>query len=394
MIGPQWLESIKEVSGLDPLGVQAISISIYGYLLPGMTNVTNRLRYYTFLCWVLSNYAKKSGSAKIEDWHYYLRKSEFLFALIAEMHHCEENYSSSMVGSRTTSPLIKKEKKEVIDIAKYTKLEGPHKSYFQNPGGGFAQYYQGPMKSLKFIVDGGEIRWQLADDIAEPKEKQLGVKAAKIFDSNAHLDLFHRCVIAEQVSREQLKKMADSLCACRIETNKDEQALLLNILFDLNDQYAESGLRRRKSLRLLLNLIINDENTGLSVEEFRNICMYHYYSNGKRLKIREDETEVINFWDVYQTHEYFAFALQCLLYVFERMVKKTNGSFNEVFEEMRKEALQVDPDKVQSMAAFKRVDIGMNALLSKFITSISFSNSYDCVINLFYTSEAICIWFS
>ena len=35
MTGPQWLESIIEISGLDPLGIQAISINIYGDLLPG-----------------------------------------------------------------------------------------------------------------------------------------------------------------------------------------------------------------------------------------------------------------------------------------------------------------------------------------------------------------------
>ena len=98
MVGPQWIESISEVTGLDPLGVQAISIKIYGYLLPGMSNVTNRLRYYSFLCWVLYNYTKKDGSNSIEDWRSYIRKSEFLFSLISDVHHIDDHGYSGAYG--------------------------------------------------------------------------------------------------------------------------------------------------------------------------------------------------------------------------------------------------------------------------------------------------------
>lgn len=376
MIGPQWLESIREVSGLDPLGVQAISINIYGYLLPGMTNVTNRLRYYTFLCWVLSNYSKKIRSGSLEDWQSYLRKSEFLFALVTDMHHIDEKgYSSSVVGSRITGPLIRKDQREVINLKEYTQFDESPKRYWQNRGGGFAQYYQGPMKEMKLIVDGGPLRLQLADDVVESKEIRFGLKAANIFDLNPKLDLFHKCVTEGKVTRDQLKAMSESLCACRIDNNKDEQGLLKNLLFDLKNNYSNAGFRRRKTLTLVLNFIKNDNNKGLSVDDFRNICMYTHYPNGKKIKIEKDSLEIFEWWNIYQMHEYFAFALQCLLYVFERMTDKKNNEFDKIFLEIQKEVSKTPVGKI--LPAFKNIDFKENTSLSKFINKISPSNNDD-----------------
>ena len=35
--------------GRDPMGIQNCSITLYGQLLPGMTNQTGHIRYYSFL---------------------------------------------------------------------------------------------------------------------------------------------------------------------------------------------------------------------------------------------------------------------------------------------------------------------------------------------------------
>jgi len=66
-IEPQWLKSIQ-IGGLDQLGVQMISITLYGELLPGLTNVTDRVRYYSFYPWVLHKYAKDVRSTSRKAW--------------------------------------------------------------------------------------------------------------------------------------------------------------------------------------------------------------------------------------------------------------------------------------------------------------------------------------
>ena len=55
---PFWAENSGFMTGRDPLGIQNSSISVYGRLLPGMTNLTQRLRYYGINCWLLKEYDK------------------------------------------------------------------------------------------------------------------------------------------------------------------------------------------------------------------------------------------------------------------------------------------------------------------------------------------------
>lgn len=45
---PYWTKTGSWTMGLDPLGLQATSIRIYQSLVPNITNITNRLRYYAY----------------------------------------------------------------------------------------------------------------------------------------------------------------------------------------------------------------------------------------------------------------------------------------------------------------------------------------------------------
>ena len=56
---PQWTERSAYSLGRDPLGMQATSVRIYRSLVPGLTNVTNRLRYYSFYCWAMDLWARR-----------------------------------------------------------------------------------------------------------------------------------------------------------------------------------------------------------------------------------------------------------------------------------------------------------------------------------------------
>ncbi len=42
---PFWAENSGFMTGRDPLGIQNSSITVYAALLPGMTNLTQRLRF-------------------------------------------------------------------------------------------------------------------------------------------------------------------------------------------------------------------------------------------------------------------------------------------------------------------------------------------------------------
>ena len=48
---PEWTEYRKK-NGLDPLGMQNSSVNLYQSLLPGISNVTLRMRYYGLYAWL------------------------------------------------------------------------------------------------------------------------------------------------------------------------------------------------------------------------------------------------------------------------------------------------------------------------------------------------------
>jgi hypothetical protein len=80
---PQWTEYRKK-NGRDPLGMQTGSVNIYQHLLPGISNVTLRMRYYGLYAWLTRTYAKASGDTNPKSWQRVVRRAEALYALIAQ----------------------------------------------------------------------------------------------------------------------------------------------------------------------------------------------------------------------------------------------------------------------------------------------------------------------
>src|SRR5260370_42520314 len=73
---PNWSQPTRPSLGRDPLGIQATSVRVYRGLVPGLTNVTNRLRYYSFYCWVIRHYEEKKHSDDEAKWRVFIRRAE------------------------------------------------------------------------------------------------------------------------------------------------------------------------------------------------------------------------------------------------------------------------------------------------------------------------------
>ena len=48
--------------GLNQLGLRNASEALFASLLPGLNNVSNRIRYYSFYCWLISEFYKNRES--------------------------------------------------------------------------------------------------------------------------------------------------------------------------------------------------------------------------------------------------------------------------------------------------------------------------------------------
>ena len=70
--------------GRDPMGIQNSSIATYGCILPGLTNLTGHIRYYSLYCWLLSEYDEMERNGETEDIHQYnfIRRAELVMAFI------------------------------------------------------------------------------------------------------------------------------------------------------------------------------------------------------------------------------------------------------------------------------------------------------------------------
>lgn len=49
-------EGIKINAGLNQLGMRSIGEQLFNKLLPGLNNVSSRIRYYSFYCWLFNRF--------------------------------------------------------------------------------------------------------------------------------------------------------------------------------------------------------------------------------------------------------------------------------------------------------------------------------------------------
>jgi hypothetical protein len=65
--------------------MQNSGVKLYQTFLPGISNVTLRMRYYGLFAWLCDIYGRRIGDTNPERWKRFVRRSEALYALIA--HH-------------------------------------------------------------------------------------------------------------------------------------------------------------------------------------------------------------------------------------------------------------------------------------------------------------------
>ena len=72
MTYPDWTERVTGLSshrGLWPLGLEPVGFSFARQLLPGLTNVTTNIRYYSFFCWAFWTFEKHLRDRGTAEFH-------------------------------------------------------------------------------------------------------------------------------------------------------------------------------------------------------------------------------------------------------------------------------------------------------------------------------------
>ena len=159
-----WLERDRHIiKGLDHLGVQVVSANLYTLLLPGITNVTDRARYYSFYPWVVDRYARSGPVKRGRDaWRTWVRRFDFAFCMASVAHEIDSDSfdaaATAVVGADTARGLLRgAHKNAIVDVRSAAELDASGKvpkkdAYFQNNEGGLGQYYKGSLRDLGLIV--------------------------------------------------------------------------------------------------------------------------------------------------------------------------------------------------------------------------------------------------
>jgi hypothetical protein len=340
-IRTDWVKPPIETGGLDHLGVQAPCIQIYSQLLPGITNVTDRARYYSFYLWLLNEFEKKSWRQK-DELVQQLRKADCLFSLIS-IRHGQLNSSSavhdgSAVGSNTLKPLLSRlEAGKSICLSDYTHFNDNDKTrYFKNPFGGLGQYYFGVLYELKLMAGASVNSATLI--------KQTGAKIANAMSLGVAGDAFMQVLESDEVTVTNLDALS-SFCHCQLSHSEKEATLLIDVMREgwpaiaddaENSESVEgevANTARARSLALFIKLagVCATQGKKFDVDSFRGLIYSQYDLEQQMLEYSESLTPVAHHWQVYQRNEALAVAMQGLFFTMLRAADLHAGSINQRF---------------------------------------------------------------
>lgn len=263
-----WVKPPHGITGQDHLGVRAPCEGIYKQLLPGITNVTDRARYYSFYPWLLWAFEQHNGKLKRQPFFHTLRRADCLFTLIAGWHDSNGGKNSrihnSMIGAKTLFPAV--EEGESLRLSTYATTDETGQRYFKNVHGGLGQYYLGSLREVGLMLGGSH-----GEDITYTTER--GLVLAQAFDAGVERRRFFEVLEADKVTIDILEEL-QSFCACRLAENEPERQALAELFFNRQGAFYDEhgGERRRSSLMLLLNLAMSVEQS-LDARLFR-ACAY------------------------------------------------------------------------------------------------------------------------
>ena len=323
-----WVKQPTPAVGHDHLGSQAPCIYLYGRLLPGITNVTDRARYYSFYPWFFWAYEKEFSHIDWEEVVDRFRKADCLFTLIALRHagqtdQDEDNHGIAMVGRDTLGKVINE---KTIFLATYATRESDNPNrYFKNKLGGLGQYYLGTLKDFGILVGNSRTGVQYF------KERTQDI--AEAMDRGVNRALFFETLKNDKVTSEDLDALS-SFCPCQLSVSATaEQTTLVDLFFDRSNIFEKEGLQRRLTLSLMLHLINalerDEGQEPIRFEQFlfRAAVYTGHLQNETLWTIPEVLKSTRQAWGIYQKNEMLSVACQGIFWVVLNTIYESEAVF-------------------------------------------------------------------
>ncbi len=309
----RWTKPPKQSGGRDHLGVQAPAMSIYGRLLPGITNVTDRARYYSFYPWLIWALEQDGHKQYNDDFVDSFRKADCLFTLIASSHEREVNHdhaahTAATVGSSSLyQPAVDLEAGGTLELSAYALLGESPSRYFKNKLGGLGQYYLGVLSELGILNGDSRNGVQYT--------KPYGVEIARAMDEGVDRERFLSVVRANQVNDDDLKALSD-FCPCSLAGNRSEREILRQLFFVRDQYFSEEALPRRRTLQVVAYLhdLCTRNGLELTQEAFRGLVYAGALPDQTALGLPGYLAHTVQRWRFYAEQELLSLATQGLFY--------------------------------------------------------------------------------
>jgi hypothetical protein len=308
-IYPFWGASINLITGLDPLSLQTTSEASYATMLPGISNLTNRLRYYGFYCWLLNFYFKKEKKGNSTEQFKFIRRAELMVAIIMQS---ERKEVLQITGSNFADNLINSLTGKYFDLAAGADKDDNDKAvYWKYSSGAFGQYYYGAMRALSLVVaatnDDGDVIYNITQP--NPRQKVSGKQLADAFDQTLNLeskDLLYNNIKKGILYEDDISELIKYFAIDKVYTNSSEWALYVDMLLDKDEPSQEMEenctFHRRETILELLKLAKQNNN-----EYNWQLFLLKAYEF-KLGTLTEPVSETMIGWYTYKFNEYYQYA--------------------------------------------------------------------------------------
>ena len=386
-ITTSWVKPPLAIGGLDHLAVQAPCISLYGRMLPGITNVTDRARYYSFYPWVVWALEKRGhryGDTFIDLY----RKADCLLTLIAERHAKvtggeRDDHAAATVGSgNMAEPVAKVRDGQSVKLSDFALREGKNR-YFKNKLGGLGQYYIGVFRELNIMT--GDLQTGVQNI------REVGGVIAESLDRHVNRDLFFKTVDEDIVSAARLDEL-HSFCPCSLKYSPDEHSTLSDLFFVTGQFFDQDALARRRTLKTILSLADNlaECGTAIDIGQFRGCTYSGALPNKTTWRLPERLQKNRQQWAIYQRNEILSLAVQGIFYVILDANEESGEQFQSVDELVRWFIEQPEVEQIESFSPLNNTVASLKSSASSWLPAMEDWTSSNHEVHLATQIEALC----
>lgn len=269
-------------AGRDPMGVQNSSVATYSCLLPGMTNLTGHIRYYSFYCWLLKAYddLEKNDQTELHQYNF-IRRAELIMAFVMK----GQNVNSVVGAYYVSTHRDDMDDDGYYDIAGGADYENKER-YWTFKSGAFGQYYLGSLIQYG-LVKVEENRFYLRNN-----GKAL---ASSFVDSvkEETRELFLDCILDGNISEDEIIKLLP-IGLHKIDVDSEEWKSLNQLLTQVDE--GGNSLRRQT-----VYLMLKDIEEGVPFSDY----LKHRFES-----YRDNDCEAAFGW-------YFYYLCEILHYIIE-----------------------------------------------------------------------------